>query len=352
MDVEVIIDKPWHHIVRALKRQEGRTTAAIGYVTKRLLDLRRGDILVCDASELSVKTGRTDPKVLLAYLRRGVSVWSQPGLHAKAIARGQVAVVGSANSSNASAGGYLAELVAILRRRSAVAAIRDRIEVIARRSIALDPVTLSRLSRLFKAGREFQPMRKRAVGERTRTKARAWCIGTHYTDEHADVEKARQRGVPRAEKSAQSFVGKRWRRRYRGHRVIGQMAPSKAWECTMTASPSTSHQSGDNLFPHLHIGGERCPWCDQPIPHERFTEITTRIEAREREQLAEITRSLRDQHALDSARLQAQIERIKAQAAASESAARADERAKTLALSQTEIAEAQRARVAAETQSR
>ena len=215
MDVEVIIDKPWHHIVRPLSRQEGRTTAAIAYVTKRLLDLRRGDILVCDASEVSVKTGRTDPKVLLAYLRKGVSVWSQPGLHAKAIARGQVAVVGSANSSNASADGYLAELVAILRRRPAVAAIRDRIEVIARRSIALDPVTLSRLSRLFTPGREFQPMRKRAVGERTRAKARAWCIGTHYTDEHADVEKARQRGVPRAEKSAQSLVGKRWRGTYR-----------------------------------------------------------------------------------------------------------------------------------------
>ena len=135
--------------------------------------------------------GRTDPEVLLAYLRKGVSVWSQPGLHAKAIARGQVAVVGSANSSNASADGYLAELVAILRRRPAVAATRDRIEVITRIRSALDPVTLSRLSRLFKPGREFQSMRKRAVGERTRTKARAWCIGTHYTDEHADVEKAR-----------------------------------------------------------------------------------------------------------------------------------------------------------------
>src|SRR6516164_1877970 len=118
----------------------------------------------------------------------------------------------------------------------------------------------------------------------------------------------------------------------------------------MTASPSISHQFGENLFPHLHIGGERCPWCDQPIPHEIFAEITTRIEARERERLAEVTRSLRDQHAVDNSRLQAEIERIKAQAAASETAARADERAKTLALSQTEIAEAQRARVAAEAQ--
>jgi hypothetical protein len=120
----------------------------------------------------------------------------------------------------------------------------------------------------------------------------------------------------------------------------------------MTASPSISHQSRENLFAHLHNGGEHCPWCDQPIPHERFAEITTRIEARQRERFAEITRSLSDQHALDNARLQAEIERIKDQAAATESTARADERAKALALSQAEVAEAQRAKVAAEAEAR
>jgi hypothetical protein len=45
-----------------------------------------------------------------------------------------------------------------------------------------------------------------------------------------------------------------------------------------------------------------------------------------------------------------EIARIKDQAAASETATRADERAKTLALSQTEIAEAQQARMVAETE--
>jgi hypothetical protein len=64
MDVEVVIDEPWQHMLRAIRRQEGRTVAAIAYVTKRLLNLSRGDVLVCDASELSVKTGQTDPNVL------------------------------------------------------------------------------------------------------------------------------------------------------------------------------------------------------------------------------------------------------------------------------------------------
>jgi hypothetical protein len=169
---------------------------------------------VCDASELSVKTGQTDPKVLLAYLRKGASVWSHPGLHAKAIVRGHVAVIGSANSSNASADGYLSELVAIVRSRPAVTGIRQRIELLARRSVALDPVTLGRLARLFNR-REFRPTRKPPGGRRTQVKTRAWCIGTHYINEHADLEQARQRGTSRAVRSAQSLLGRRWRRGYR-----------------------------------------------------------------------------------------------------------------------------------------
>jgi hypothetical protein len=214
MDLEVFIDEPWQHIIRALRRQEGRTVAAIAYVTKRLLDLRRGDILVCDASEHSVGLGQTDPKVLLGYLKKGVSIWSQPGLHAKAIARGQVAVVGSANSSNASADGNLMEFVAMVSRRSAAAAVRERIETIARRSISLDPVTLGRLAKKFRPSKEFRPVRRRYAGKKSETKSRAWCIGTDYIDEHPDIERARQRGTKLATKTAQSLLGKRWRQSY------------------------------------------------------------------------------------------------------------------------------------------
>jgi len=237
MEIEVVIGEPWQHITRAIGGQDGRTIAAIAYVTKRLLNLCRGDILVCDASVLAVKAGQTDPKVLLAYLRRGVSVWSHPDLHAKAVVRGRVAVVGSANSSNASADGHLAELVAILRRRPAVAATRERIEMLARRSTALDPITLGRLSRLFKPGREFRPMRGQRRGNRLQSKARAWCVGTHHVYEHEELEKARQRGTPRAERSAQCLLGKQWRGRYR-------IDDDVSW----SGSTSGRFELGDQIF--------------------------------------------------------------------------------------------------------
>jgi hypothetical protein len=235
MDVEVIIGEPWQHILRAIRREEGRTTAAIAYVTKELLDLRRGDVLVCDASELSVKTCQTDPDVLLAYLRKGVSIRSYPGLHAKAIVRGRVAVVGSANSSNASADGQLAELVTITTGRPAAAAVRARIEILARRSVALDPITLNRLARLFNPRKEFQP--RGPSKKAARDKTRAWCIGTHYVNEHADLAQARRRGSAAAEKSAQSRLGKRWRGTYRIDDDI-------SW----FASTSNKFELGDSIF--------------------------------------------------------------------------------------------------------
>jgi len=171
-------------------------------------------MLVCDASESMVKAGQTDPKVLLAYLRKGANISSHSGLHAKAIVRGRVAIVGSANSSNTSAGGQLSELVAILRDRPAVSATRQRIETLARRSMTLDPITLERLARMFRPARnDLRPGRR--ARKRTPMKTRAWCIGTHFKDEHPTIEKARRRGTSKAEKSAESLLGKRWHNTHR-----------------------------------------------------------------------------------------------------------------------------------------
>ena len=50
--------------------------------------------------------------------------------------------------------------------------------------------------------------------------------------------------------------------------------------------------------PHLHIGGEPCPWCEQEIPPERLEEIRGKIAAREREQTHAITAKLEEQYAL------------------------------------------------------
>ncbi|HKZ97806.1 MAG TPA: DUF2130 domain-containing protein [Hyphomicrobiaceae bacterium] len=99
---------------------------------------------------------------------------------------------------------------------------------------------------------------------------------------------------------------------------------------------------------HVHISGERCPWCDQAIPHDKFDEISNRIAAREREQLAIITKDLKDQFAREKAEIEA---KAAAAAGARLQAKLAEiERANSAAVGevQAQLGEAERARAEAE----
>jgi hypothetical protein len=121
----------------------------------------------------------------------------------------------------------------------------------------------------------------------------------------------------------------------------------------MSAPQSSAAPSASSHVPmsHLHIVGEACPLCEQPIPHDRFDEIKERIEAREQEYSAEITARLQVQfarektEALEQAQRQAAgvLERERAEAAARVASARdegrlAAEAAANIALAATERA--------------
>lgn len=72
------------------------------------------------------------------------------------------------------------------------------------------------------------------------------------------------------------------------------------------------------------VGAEqRCPWCDQPIPHERYDEIHARIAAKERERTAQVERQLREQLAREKIQIEAQAKTAVEQARKSGAAAMA-----------------------------
>lgn len=56
--------------------------------------------------------------------------------------------------------------------------------------------------------------------------------------------------------------------------------------------------------PHLHLAGDQCPYCDQPIPNDRLDEIRQRIAAKDRQRALEA-----------EAKAKADVEAVKAQAA-------------------------------------
>jgi hypothetical protein len=79
---------------------------------------------------------------------------------------------------------------------------------------------------------------------------------------------------------------------------------------------------------HPHIGSELCPWCDQPIPHDKFKEIQQKIAAKERERAAGIERALREQFArersLAEASAKAALDKVRGEGAAALAKAKAD----------------------------
>lgn len=63
---------------------------------------------------------------------------------------------------------------------------------------------------------------------------------------------------------------------------------------------------------------ERCPWCDQAIPHEKFAHISNRIAEKERAQHAAMTAKLKEDFAREKALMAAQVReeaRLEAEAA-------------------------------------
>ncbi|MGH6636573.1 MAG: DUF2130 domain-containing protein [Gammaproteobacteria bacterium] len=80
--------------------------------------------------------------------------------------------------------------------------------------------------------------------------------------------------------------------------------------------------------PHPHVTSERCPWCDQPIPHERSDEIRARIQERERERSAAQEKLLRErfveEKAASEAKSKAETERVRKDAAAALAQAKAE----------------------------
>ncbi len=124
------------------------------------------------------------------------------------------------------------------------------------------------------------------------------------------------------------------------------------------ALPQSSPQAANE--PLAQLADARCPWCDQPISHEKFDDIRERIEAKERERSAEVERRLKTQvetkarAEIDAAQkaAAAAIENAKQDAAKRELAVREEARKATEAAMAQKLAEAENAKKNAEQQLR
>ena len=153
--VEFVTRDQWNAIQKDLRPKRSPVTAVVSFVGKdaeALMPLRRGDRLVCNADDATVRRGLTNPDALKRFHQKGVEVYSVVGLHAKVISGADFAWVGSAN---ASASGYLEATVRL--GASAAKPIRRWADTICREHRQLTGMDITRLQKLPRPARVWAP---------------------------------------------------------------------------------------------------------------------------------------------------------------------------------------------------
>jgi len=102
MSIELVTSNIWQLITKTVKAHPSKSMVAVAYFGQQaaaMLPLKKGSILLVDASEKAVKSGQTCPEELLKLYYKGVEVYSLANLHAKIYVTGRTLLIGSANVS-------------------------------------------------------------------------------------------------------------------------------------------------------------------------------------------------------------------------------------------------------------
>jgi hypothetical protein len=186
------VPNPWPAITAAVKRAPGRSDVAVAYFAEGasdLLPLRRGSVLIVDASDVSVKAGRTCPSELRKLMNRGVEIHSMANLHAKVFVTPTVVFVGSANVSRRS---KLLLLEAAMTSTDVriIAAARQWVRSLA--ALEIGPKEIERLESIYRPPR-FPPgagiPTRRRSGPRPHQSHATWLVKTQLR-EWSDPEHA------------------------------------------------------------------------------------------------------------------------------------------------------------------
>lgn len=166
-----------------------RRSAAIAYIGSRANDwlrLGRGDVLIFDGDDKSIKQNHVDLAVIGKLMKAGVLLFSQPGLHAKVMVIESTkpkAIVGSANASVTSVHDK-AEAVVVVNDRAAVEDVRA---AVAGWRVGLAPLTPTWLARVEKLPRgkrtpatKFNPSTNQPLSDPTKP---LWLLNYEWSEE-------------------------------------------------------------------------------------------------------------------------------------------------------------------------
>ena len=175
--------------IKKLTRKARRVQAAIAYFTDvSNLTLRKGDLLIVDASESTIKSGGTDAHLLRRLGREGVRICGQPDLHAKVLVIDQKAVIGSANASVSSSGLY--EAAILTTDPAVVSQARSFIHQLAKKSKHLIGADLDALCKIKVVRAAGCGGARKKTGRITAQGDRIWIVNAEDSDPKEFQEEA------------------------------------------------------------------------------------------------------------------------------------------------------------------
>lgn len=168
----------WEEI-RTLARQSRSLLAAVAFVGRnpdKLFRWPRGASLIADLSEARVREGTSSARGALKLVRRVVSVYSYPDLHAKVLVFDRRAVVGSMNLSGESQD-RLEEAAVVLSGHEEVASVQRYVRSLLNGADNLSEEVLRELARKEPRRAVARPARPRRR-EAAALPDRVWLLPT------------------------------------------------------------------------------------------------------------------------------------------------------------------------------
>jgi hypothetical protein len=280
----------WKSIAAESKKAKTKR-AAIAYVTRDLpLSLGDEDTLIMDGSDGAIGSGQTSAAVLRKLHKRGVRLFSYPGLHAKTIVLDRTAFVSSGNLSDSSVKNLL-EAGVRTDHPDVVSSAIGFIEDLADHAVPISERFLDRISKIpvTKKGFPYAVHRRRKLPKYKRDPI-TWLIGVHAIGEPKDPAEIKrvEKGVEKASeflsnpKSSVSWV------RYMKRSRLSKEADRKdnivmIWSETYKSSPEMVYHHSPVLLnqpePNCNrIFYEQFPNAERKaLPWKKFTALVKRV---------------------------------------------------------------------------
>jgi len=209
---KIMTDNIWHQIA-TLAKKSSKKLAALAYVSSsEFVSFKKGDILICDASEQAIRSGETSATVLSKFYNAGAQIYSCPYLHAKVLICDKNVLIGSCNLSLSSAQ-VLRELAVLTTDSSTRSQVVAYIHAIKDSSFPIDETILEKLLKIPVVKRKgIRGVKRPPINLGNRT----WIISTYdlnpdrYKHEETFVEKAEKEVRKKIQDSEADISWCRW----------------------------------------------------------------------------------------------------------------------------------------------